>query len=339
MGFSFAFDDEDIENEDKGNQKQQNSTEQVINPLDKTHDQGIEASSLNLKEILETLLDVPLTFSEAFSKIYKRELFDVKHQLMLEDDNIYNENLEDTLMGNDDLKKYIYEGGLKTWECSVDLIIHLQSLSGEFFEVSQIIELGSGTSLPSCFLFKECLTQSRPMRFVLSDYNKSVLRLVTVPNLVINWFTSLDLESKQELKKSFKINADIDAELQITRELIDKFFEDLDKKSIEVQILSGSWGRDFLNYIDVSRKSLTLTSETIYSPDIVPTISEILIELSKSGKCVVAAKDIYFGVGGTVLGFLEYLNGRINNDKLGLKYELKRIATGGLNRSLITITN
>lgn len=49
----------------------------------------------------------------------RRELYDIRAQLMAEDMSIE----EPLLMGltTDDIMPRIYEGGFKTWECSVDL--------------------------------------------------------------------------------------------------------------------------------------------------------------------------------------------------------------------------
>lgn len=51
--------------------------------------------------------------------IPRRELWDVRMQLMAEDEG----NGEDlTGLGNDDVKTGVYEGGFKSWESSVDLV-------------------------------------------------------------------------------------------------------------------------------------------------------------------------------------------------------------------------
>lgn len=51
--------------------------------------------------------------------IPRRELFDIRAQLMAED----SEDDHDLLsgLGKDDIKTNVYEGGFKTWECSMDL--------------------------------------------------------------------------------------------------------------------------------------------------------------------------------------------------------------------------
>jgi hypothetical protein len=54
--------------------------------------------------------------------IPRRELFDIRMQLMAEDDDD-DENLAFLAsLGDDDIRTNVYEGGLKSWECSVDLV-------------------------------------------------------------------------------------------------------------------------------------------------------------------------------------------------------------------------
>jgi protein-histidine N-methyltransferase len=52
--------------------------------------------------------------------------------------------------------------------------------------------------------------------------------------------------------------------------------------------------------------TLVLASETIYSPSSLASFTEALVEILKRvrmGKAMVAAKRVYFGVGGSVDGF------------------------------------
>lgn len=52
----------------------------------------------------------------------RREMFDIRAQLMAEDDSDANENNE-LISGLEegDIKPSVYEGGFKTWECAIDL--------------------------------------------------------------------------------------------------------------------------------------------------------------------------------------------------------------------------
>lgn len=349
MGFSFGFSDEDIdEKTDKEVSKKQEASGSLagVNPLDEKV-AGFLPEKLSLEAVLESLVDIPMAFAETVTptglRVYRRELFDVKHQLMFEEDRKIelNENLEGTLMGNDDLKKWVYEGGLKTWECSLDLIDYLAKDKSWVSRFSQFIELGSGTSLPGCFIFNKLLELDKQnIRLVLSDYNKAVLRLVTVPNLVINWFMRLDESKKESLKESFKIQADIESELQLSEELILAFCKDVvTNRGFLIELISGSWSREFLKLLNLgTTEALILSSETIYSPNVVPVLSETVLSLVKGNShnfALVAAKDIYFGVGGTVHEFLKYLESKRKLDNID--FTVLKISTGGLNRSIVEI--
>jgi hypothetical protein len=67
-------------------------------------------------------------------RIPRRELWDVRVQLMAEEDE--EEQLGN--LGKDDVRTGIYEGGFKSWESSVDLVRVLEGrrpVSGGFLEV------------------------------------------------------------------------------------------------------------------------------------------------------------------------------------------------------------
>lgn len=71
-------------------------------------------------KIAYSLLDVTLEQRQEPVQIPRRELWDVRVQLMAEDEGAGDE-LEAGL-GSHDVKTGIYEGGFKSWESSVDLV-------------------------------------------------------------------------------------------------------------------------------------------------------------------------------------------------------------------------
>ena len=75
-----------------------------------------EVMSINLEDILSQLPDT-LAYS-MLAGLPRRELWHVKMQVMQTDDNEH-------LIGDSDVIRGSYEGGLKTWECSVDLAEYL----------------------------------------------------------------------------------------------------------------------------------------------------------------------------------------------------------------------
>jgi SAM-dependent methyltransferase len=95
-------------------------------------------------------------------------------------EGLFYTEIENEIIGlnkNIDLISGKYEGGLKLWECSLDLLKYLKS-----FEVLpyKVLELGCGHGLPGIF----CAQQNCLVTF--QDYNKEVLEYVTVNNVVKN---------------------------------------------------------------------------------------------------------------------------------------------------------
>ncbi|CAI4039656.1 hypothetical protein SMKI_09G0630 [Saccharomyces mikatae IFO 1815] len=370
MSFSFGFTSNDFDDDElvaqpeisiessRGNRK----TTAYINPLDSDfllQTDVVQPRVEDLKTVLESLKDVRLTFEEFQSPINKkplirRELFDVKHQLMLETDIQSNHNSTelDILLGDtsEDLRKNIYEGGLKSWECSFDLVDLLsEKVDRTSNNIDAVVEIGCGTALPSEFLFKSALLRndkSENLKFVLTDYNASVLRLVTIPNLIITWAkTVLSIDELYALQKNECENIPINSEeLLLSSKLLAAFYSDIQSRNIHVVLISGSWGRKFSNLIreilSNKKKVLSLTSETIYQPDNLPVIAETILDMHRlpqtDVQTYVAAKDIYFGVGGSIVEFENYLDSRVKSEGLPIQYERFKV-NSGLKRSIICV--
>ena len=65
----------------------------------------------------------------------RRDLFDARYQLIAEEDPVdassegqQNKSALNFIEAPSDLVKGVYEGGLKTWECSADLVEYLEGL-------------------------------------------------------------------------------------------------------------------------------------------------------------------------------------------------------------------
>lgn len=77
-------------------------------------------------KIVYNTLDVALDGGAGIVQLPRRELWDVRVQLMAEDDVDGKGNVTEGL-GTHDVKTGVYEGGFKSWESSVDLIKVLAS--------------------------------------------------------------------------------------------------------------------------------------------------------------------------------------------------------------------
>lgn len=168
-----------------------------------------------------------------------------------------------------DLLPHIYEGGLKVWECSLDLTEYLSTQHLKL-DGLKVLELGCGTGLPGLYALTE---KAATVHF--QDYNEEVVRRLTIPNVVLNSdetrlndcrFFSGDWESLEKLLfQPTEENADV-------------------------------------------RYDMILTSETIYSPASYKKLHNVMASLLRpNGVIYLAAKTCYFGVGGGAREFEEYV--------------------------------
>lgn len=84
------------------------------------HDLDAMLSGMPSK-IAYNILDVVLDSSETI-QLPRRELWDVRVQLMAEEGNNTGHEGEGEGLGDHDVKTGVYEGGFKSWESSVDLV-------------------------------------------------------------------------------------------------------------------------------------------------------------------------------------------------------------------------
>lgn len=137
-------------------------------------------------------------------------------------------------------------------------------------------------------------------------------------------------------------------ELDITPGLLDEFKNDLTRRGISVDFISGAWSRDFVDLVFLTRgndecKTLIMASETIYSPASLRAFSETLLSLLRrssaaavKSRALVAAKKVYFGVGGGVDEFLAVLK-----DVCGRELDVQQkvdVQSEGVGRVVLEIT-
>ncbi|SMR43900.1 unnamed protein product [Zymoseptoria tritici ST99CH_3D1] len=312
MAFSFAF-ASDGASDDEGVV----STSQQPAPVAATPAE-VAAKSHKLEDLLSTLPE-RLSYSTVRVEsplgkvIYlpRRELFDVRVQL-LQDVSTDNDNVIDQIE-NSDIRAGVYEGGFKTWECSLDLASLLLDRGprkdiDELTRCDQIVELGCGTALPTLTLFRHALLNEAPgLRFTLADYNEEVLRLVTLPNVLLTWAASTPGTGLSDSNTDGTSAGD----LELTPDLLQRFTEDLTTKRINLNFISGAWSPDLAGLIPTSAPDMgfvVLAAETIYSPASTDAFVDLLVLLLKRvqmSKAMLGAKRIYFGVGGSVDGLKE----------------------------------
>ncbi|KAL1664080.1 hypothetical protein GGF50DRAFT_55613 [Schizophyllum commune] len=338
-----------------------------------------------------TPTEIPLASGRRLT-LARRDLFDARYQLIAEADvSLPNEVPSGGTSAADatpvdptrtpafldapsDLVPGLYEGGLKTWECSLDLVDYLDGLTPASEGTSagaagicnwagkRVLEIGCGTAIPSLYLLHEILQDERKpsdvphTKITLQDYNASVLELITLPNLLIAWCKPvISLAVLIELPVSpppadeataTKPDPTISGDIHITPTLKAAFLSTLAERNIEIELVSGSWGNilreRFQDSAADSTYDLVLTSETIYRTESLNALIGIMraaclasaqaastesqstvacsspidpaagsssapardISLGGKSLCLVAAKVLYFGVGGGVPDFV-----------------------------------
>ncbi|KAJ2800533.1 hypothetical protein H4R21_003139 [Coemansia helicoidea] len=287
-------------------------------------------------------------------RLWKRQLDDVRFQLAQQDamDGSGGGAVQQAMATDSsaaDVVKGVYEGGLKTWECSMDLLGHLVEHGDELFPQSaapRVLELGCGTGLPSVHI----LTSVPGASVCVQDYNRDVLELVTIPNILAN--TALAPGDAAAGDTMHAVDGtetcEIDIDHRRTRVL---FGDDVDGAigHRELPELSGEEALEadgrILQALDASKRcecvagdwasveaamreqgrahtfDLILTSETIYDTASYSRLHSLLAcLLAKPAPgsspslpppmILVAAKSIYFGLTGSVLSFKQFVRTR-----------------------------
>ena len=198
------------------------------------------------------------------------------------------ENLEEysssatkqALKSNTDLIPSFYEGGLKIWECSLDLLSFLNKLTVEKkidFRDKKVLELGCGAGLPGIYA---CL---KGASVYFQDYNSEVLKLFTIPNVVLNLNAG---SSSIDISKNPSVLGNVQG----------------------CKFLSGDWD-SARSLLEPALFDVILTSETIYNIEAQKSLYELMkFSIKPSGVAFVAAKSYYFGVGGGTDQFAEVVN-------------------------------
>lgn len=225
------------------------------------------------------------------------------------------------------------------------------------FLLTTLQKLGCGTALPSLALFQWALANRTQMlrdakepaslSLVLADYNPSVLQLVTLPNVLLAWALYQQAHD-QTLQEAF---ASVEGELEINEHVVASFKSFLISSNISLLFVSGGWSSDFVNLIygDAPASSngangsggghtLIMGAETIYSPFALASFTDTLLAMldrerqgdaNRLAVAIVAAKRLYFGVGGSLDDFVDKIR------DLGAVVSMMREETEGVRRGVV----
>ncbi|KAL8419681.1 hypothetical protein RB594_002746 [Gaeumannomyces avenae] len=281
------------------------------------------------------------------ARLPRRELWDVRVQLAAEDEGLAGGGHDEAGLGQHDVRTGIYEGGFKSWESSVDLVKVLarHDISPALALAKgpvRMIELGCGTALPSLAVFQWAAaleeTARSPLSLTLADYNPSVLQLVTLPNFILAWALLRRGESEL-LQEALSSEEDPDGggELELGDEVKAAFLSFLETSNISLSFVSGGWSPAFVELLydgpgaplqqqqqqqqgGNSSSTLVVGAETIYSPFALGAFADTLLAVLRrersgggggggSATSIVAAKRLYFGVGGSLDDFVDRVAG------------------------------
>lgn len=237
-------------------------------------------------------------------------------EMTLSNEDLHGENIvSKTVTANSDLISGVYEGGMKVWECTFDLLRYFEDEDVSFKRKS-VLDLGCGAGLLGIVALRR---KAREVHF--QDYNSTVIEEITIPNVLVNCDSSdengnvTEEPSKKRLKKS-----------ETHAGLLSK-----------CRFFSGDWSNFTLlmqNQTPSVKYDIILTSETIYNPNYYDALHDLLQHLlADNGTIYLASKSHYFGVGGGVLLFETCI-------KKGNRFDINTLKThdDGLQRMLLSLS-
>ncbi|XP_001514509.1 histidine protein methyltransferase 1 homolog [Ornithorhynchus anatinus] len=220
-----------------------------------------------------------------------------------------------SLSSHSDLITGVYEGGLKIWECTFDLLAFLAEAKVQFVG-KRVLDLGCGAGLLGIAALKG---KAEEVHF--QDYNSTVINELTIPNVVANCAFDCQVGEVEEpqLKRS-KASDPPPELLWRCRFFSGEWFE------FTKLVLGGA--KPHGNY------DIILTSETIYNPDYYSALHDALVRLlSENGRVFLASKAHYFGVGGGVHLFEKFVE-----ERNVFKIRTLKLIDQGLKRFLIEMS-
>ncbi|XP_021260199.1 histidine protein methyltransferase 1 homolog [Numida meleagris] len=226
-----------------------------------------------------------------------------------------------SISSHSDLIPGVYEGGLKIWECTYDLMDFLSEAEIQFANKT-VLDLGCGAGLLGIVALK-----GNAEKVHFQDYNSTVIEEITMPNVVANCIndgSEADSEDdRTDLKPPSKRH---------------KKSVSLPDKLSQCRFFSGGWSEVSQLLLSSSKPcskyDLILTSETIYNPDYYGALHDTLAQLlAKDGRVYLASKVHYFGVGGGTYLFEQFIE-----ERKVFRSSIVKEVEEGLKRFILEIT-
>ncbi|NXG32389.1 MET18 methyltransferase, partial [Dromaius novaehollandiae] len=203
-----------------------------------------------------------------------------------------------SVASHSDLIPGVYEGGMKIWECTFDLIDYFSETEMQFTNKT-VLDLGCGAGLLGIVALR-----GKAKKVHFQDYNSTVIDEITLPNTVANCILDGNETGSRDDRKTSKPPSKRLKKAKCLPDLLTKcrFFSG-EWSAVSQLLLSSS--KPFSKY------DLILTSETIYNPDYYSALHDTLSQLlDKNGRVYLASKAHYFGVGGGVYLFEKFIEER-----------------------------
>ena len=198
----------------------------------------------------------------------------------------------------------VYEGGLKVWECSLDLACFISEnrteLTGKI-----VCELGCGVGLPGMVAARR-----KCAKLMYQDYNDYVLTNWTAPSVCCNYAMTRRETQKRVISKTE--------------------VEEASRKLTNFLFVSGDWS----DCTFPEKADVVLTAETIYETSSYAKLHDLLDRsLCATGFAYVASKAYYFGVGGGTHEWMRFC------ERLGVfDAEIAHCVDAPLKRFILKIT-
>ncbi|XP_051481339.1 histidine protein methyltransferase 1 homolog [Apus apus] len=223
-----------------------------------------------------------------------------------------------SVSSHSDLIPGVYEGGLKIWECTFDLIDYI-SEAEILFANKAVLDLGCGAGLLGIVALRGGAAEVH-----FQDYNSTVIDEITLPGAVANCVREGRRMGRGGNRKTGKPPSKRPRKAKCSPNALTK-----------CRFFSGEWSEVSQLLLNsnkpFSKYDLILTSETIYNPDYYSALHDTLAQLlDKNGRVYLASKVHYFGVGGGI-----YLFERFIEERNVFRSSIVKIIDKGLQRYIM----
>ena len=156
----------------------------------------------------------------------------------------------------------------------------------------------------------------------------------TLPNLFLTLCASSSL-----------LSGELEGDIELSPELCERFVIDLARRNIHICAISGAWGAELVELVPrlygsehAKPTTIVIASETIYALSTLLPFTKTLLSTLRIAKdhgsteALIAAKDVYFGVGGGVHEFIRVLRDQ------GGQYQIRWKTDGeGVGRVIMSV--